>query len=226
MEEITLNKIIYNLRRIIAGGSISDDDSFPSSQCEFIINNKRSLLLKEYIQKDRAITSEMTQTITLEMQVVDKNECQIDLPTGCTITRSIKNIPSILEFNDVYAVRFLGLLDDTPIHLTSFAQANWHKYRKFVKNKKVAFIRNNYVYVINPQLLEYIKLDAIFTSPRDAAEFLCPTGNCFTLDSRYPFPAYLIDTLNRLVYDSEFRLLLAAKLADNTNDTKDNILPK
>lgn len=218
-----LSEIIYNIKNLRAGGIQSDDENISDDQYAFIIDYYRAKLIKQELEKGKNIKDLYTQNLgKVEISKFDKNECcEID---NCTL-RSKLQIPKPMESNNGLNITFVGLLDGTPFQRYTFNSSYWKKYNKYTKLSPGYYYQNGYIYLVDVPniMLSYINIQGVFEDPKEAEEFRtckCPDNNVACIDSfnfEYPIPQYLIDTIIKMIADSELRLTL--NQLDTTNNS-------
>lgn len=218
----TLNEIIYNIKNIRKAGGLTDDDDLSNRQLYFIVGYVRSMLIKEYIQKSRSITSAMVQSLPcVELVIADQAEC-CDIKTNCKILRTKERLPQILEFNGKLLFKFIGTLSGEEFTYTSESQIVWLQYRKYNKGR-YAYFRNGYLYIVSELDLQYIRVDAVFEDPTELASYTdCNSNKCFDPESPYPLPEYMIQPLTSLIFSRELRDWMNGGRQDNRNNAEDD----
>ena len=218
----TLNEIVFNIRRLAkAGADLTDDAVPPFKQVAFWVNYYRALLIKRDIDKGRTINTDVeTDLGCVELKLVDKAEC-CTVRAGCKVLRTVKKIPKLVEFAHTNALTFVGLIDKvTQFQVTNPVKSVWSKYNRYLNQANEAFQLNEYVYVLNNSILQYINIRGIFEDPMAAVGFnTCEGVPCYTEDSQYPMAAWMLPAVTELILTKELRMVLATP-ADVTNDAK------
>lgn len=206
-----LSEIIYNIKNLRAGGVQSDDDNIADEQIAFIINYYRAKLIKQELDRGKDIKTIYVQNLgKVEVDTFDKNECcAIE---NCSIRTKLQ-LPKVTESNGKLNITFVGLLNGEPFQEYSSTSAYWKQYNKYTKNLPGYYYENGYIYLINlPNvMLSYINVKGVFEDPKQAEEFrTCKCNNdtnCIEgFDFEYPIPHYMVDTIVKMVADSEFRI--------------------
>lgn len=219
---LTLSKLIKDIQRIAASGPIPDDFRIPDRQVELWITELRSKLISQQISKNKDISDIWIQRIgCLELEQVDKAEC-CDIETECLILRSVRRLPQTIESSDANFIVAVTGLDGTHITPTTRYRQRYKRYSRYTGRNKGWFIKDNYLYVINDDLLQYVNVDGIFDDPRELAEFKTCTGEfCFTYDSSYPISAKMAGEITDIIVATKVRALLSIP-QDTTNDSSNN----
>lgn len=228
-----LSEIVYNIRNLIAGGILSDDENLSKLQVGFMVNYYRAKLLKQDQDKGRLNQTLYTQNLGLvDLIQADKNECcALGFTTEC-ILRSKFKVPRPLETNQSLNFTFVGLLDGTPFTQVTHNSAYWSFAAKYTGKITKWYYLNGYIYLLNPSsiMLDAINIQGIFEDPLEANRFKscdCP-GNNIDCDNAfssfefdYPLPLHHTDTIVKLVAQSEVALLRAFP-TDVSNNGIDN----
>jgi hypothetical protein len=227
----TLNKIVYNILDLRYGGVTPDDTYLSERQIKHWVHTERAVLLQQELSKKRELPIQVVQDLgCVPLDCVSIVECcdsSLSLGSDEFIGRTPElPIPlashySIQGVNDLFT--YVGLVDGTPIDLTSEVIALNGKYKKFTANKRRAFYKNNRIYVTNPEGLEIINIRGIFTNPEEAAKFnYCSGDPCYSDDSIYPLMSYLESPLIQIILSKYLNYSINPNLKDLNNDAKDN----
>jgi len=224
-----LSEIIYNVKNLISGGVTSDDLNIRDSQFSFIINYYRSKLLKQDSERGRLNLDLYKQNLgKVEVIMADKNECcDID---ACII-RTKHKIPTPSETGSGLNITFVGLLGGNPFQKQMHNSVMWGNHSKYTKNITKWYYRSGYLYIVNPPTneLKWINIEGVFEKPEEAVKFRtcdCPDNNedCFdSLDIKYPLPEYHVDTIVKMIADTELKILTGLG-KDDTNNGEDELL--
>lgn len=195
---VTLRKIIYDIRGLIRDAK-SDDLHFTDRQIAFWINNRRAKLIKERLDKGQSISSQTYQVVdNLSIDYID-SIIGLDVDSGCKVMR-VGKLPNIIEDSDgqplIFGLRALDVFSTIP--LMHKVQAIKVKNNKYTKNMLIAFIENEFIYILgNNAYLENLTLNAVFEDPFDANKYI--TGEDMSYDDPYPMDANLVDLLKQLI---------------------------
>lgn len=224
-----LSEIVYNIKNLIAGGIESDDENLSNEQLSFIVGYYRARLIKQDQEKGRVDKSLYVQNLGLvDLVEADKNECC----EGECILRTKLKIPRPLETYKGLNITFVGNSDGLPYDMQKANTIFWNKSAKYTGKEPKWYYQNGYIYIINPpsDMLETINIQGIFEDPSVAEKFrVCDCeqneGDCtsvYELDYEYPLPLHLVDTVVKLVAETELRLLSSFP-TDLTNDSVDQV---
>ena len=218
------SEIIYNIKNLIAGGIQSDDQDLSNRQLAFIVNYYRSKLLKQDQQKGRFNKELYVQNLgKVTLIKADKNEC-CDI-TSCVLRTALK-VPKPIETEKGINISFVGTLGGSPFKKTYHNVLPWKGAAKWTGKTPSWYYQNGYIYVIDPptDMITYVNIQGIFEKPEDAIKFRtcdCPQNNenCFdTLDYEYPLPLHHVDTIVKLIAQTELSILSSVPI-DTSNDS-------
>lgn len=207
----------------MAGGIQSDDQNLSNSQLAFITNYYRSKLLKQDQDKGRFAAELYVQNLgKVTITKADKNECCV---TDSCILRTELKVPRPLETYKGINITFVGRLNGSPFVKTYHNALPWNAAHKWTKNEPKWYYQNGYIYIVNPptDMLTYVNIQGIFEKPEDAITFRtcdCVQNNedCFdSLDYEYPLPQHHVDTIVKLVAETELRILTSIPIDTSNN---------
>lgn len=212
MEFVSLRAIIYDLLNIIRGGKITDDEPISERQIEFWIHQYRSKLIKQDIDKGKFVNSDYIQ----DFANVDGSALLIvpELQETRTIYRTDVQIPKTLDFNYKSGITFIGDVEGNEIQLVPFPRATWQKHKKYTSKDILAYLKNRYIYLENHNGLQYLRLRGIFELPTEIPGF--------NLDSKYPIPINMLDTLKAMILKQELGIEYASP-SDDENDARHEV---
>ena len=134
---VTLDHYAYNIRNIARSGQgDSDDDRLNIKQIRFWINQYRALGMFQITDYGKDIHPQFVQDLgVIPLEDVDKADSNCPcVEWGCTIKR-IK-IPKLIDFPDLRALTFVGLINKQNDFIINYASEAHHKtHTKFGKLK-------------------------------------------------------------------------------------------
>lgn len=224
MSTLTLPQLVYNLRNIIRDNR-SDDIKVTDRQLEFIINYYRARLIKQEVDKNRPVSSNIIQDLgKVPLTKMDMSEIS-GVVTGDNILRTTDEIPKLLELNQKDAIIYIGGLDKVSnIDFVTKAQSKWNRYNKYGSKLPTAYYRNGYIYIINfPKNTKFINIEGIFVDPREVSRYKTDGIMCYDItQDPYPMSEYMISTLTDMVVSKELTVFLQMT-PDEVNDASDEI---
>lgn len=213
----------------MAGGIESDDENLSNEQLAFIVGYYRAKLFKQDQDKGKMNKSLYVQNLgRVPLTQVDKNECC----EGDCIIRTELKIPTPLDSARGLNITFVGTANGRPFDRQEHNTIIWNKAAKYTGREPKWYYQNGYLYIINPpsMMLEYINIQGVFQDPSVAESFRtcdCPDneGDCSSfanMDFEYKMPLHHVDTVVKLVAETELRLLSAFP-SDVSNDSLDQV---
>lgn len=222
------SEIIYNIKNLRAGGIQSDDENISDRQLAFIIDYYRAKLVRQEAMKhghtDRQDIQDLGRVSIIQ---ADPHEC--DCPVDACILRTELPIPSTLELGDGsgHGFTFVGHYGGTAFQETTWQRAPWDFHAKYTGDKPKWFIKGKYIYLINPPdpMMSVMNIQGFFENPQEANKFRtcdCDNGEaCKTgFDFEYPLAAHLVDTVMKMIMESEMRWSTLIPM-DTSNDSLD-----
>ena len=224
MSTLTLPQLVYNLRNLIRDNR-SDDIKVTDRQLEFIINYYRARLIKQDVDKNRAISSNIIQDLGKEaLTKMDMSEID-GVVTGDSILRTTNKIPKLIELNQKDAMIYIGGLDKVSnIDFVTKAQSKWNRFNKYGSKLPTAYYRNDYVYIVNfPKNTKFINMEGIFADPREVSHYKTDGISCYDITrDPYPMSEYMISTLTDMIVSKELTVFMQM-IPDQVNDASDEI---
>ena len=199
----TYRELVYMCLDEIKG--MSDDFSFTEDHIMLLLDNYRSLLLKQkYSDVRKTVLESNYQTLCLDLIEVPAI-AGVPCHGGRTYLRSKHKVPFLLGIGNtrVYPQDYY----QGEIIFVSRDRMRYVGHNKYLQNIIYCSLGpDNYLYFTssNPQFLylEKVRLTGIFQNPREAAELSCGTEcdrKCDVLDSEFPMEEALQSTLIQLV---------------------------
>lgn len=214
----TYNTLRSDIRNMATSGSNPIDFRIPDSQIDFWVDQTRSKLISQSIQKRKDITTVWVQILPcLELQHVDKSEC-CDLPSNCKVLRTVLQIPRTVETSADNCILKVTDSSGNIIPKTTENGAKYDQYNKYTSNQTKWYEKNMYIYIINNDTLSKINVHAIFESPMDLADYESCTGEtCFNDNDEYPCSLKMASEITDIVYKTKVIPFMTLP-QDNSND--------
>lgn len=225
---LSLNTLAYDIFEL-SKGVISDDDSIDYRQIKFWINTQRALWLRNEFNKNRTIDEGFIQDLgCVEMEDVDSSQC-CNIQSGCTIKRSVLEIPQTIERNNEPTITSIGPVNpvEKRWRLVPYSNIQFVGKGRFSKNLIYPFILNNHIYLMfnadnqTAKLIKYISIRGVFEDPTKVKDFVdCSGVSCYTDDNRYPINLWLWNYMKASIVKSNLRYEIFA-----TSDVINNSSP-
>lgn len=218
----TARELIYNIKSILRGGLITDDDKISDRQIMFVIDSIRSTLLRRQYDSGQSISDNHIQTIKcLELEEVD-TAFSSTFPSDCKVYKTALQIPKPIEAKAKDLILSVGPSEFglTGYEFIPYSRLPYARNTKFKRPLAVLF--NGYIYVLDAPYTVNISVSGVFESPNSLAEYNdCGGTACFSWDSQYPISAHLIDALTRMAIEELTPETRA--LSDKINDSNQKL---
>ena len=206
----TLDELSYDILSNLEGTSrVSDDSEFSLEQIAFKINTVRAMLIRQDQAKGRSLSDNILQTLPcMEVIKVNASEC-CNITSPCELYRTKLTIPTPIElYQKDLIVRVSGVDITGPSwNFVSLAHIDYSGLSKWTKNSTKWFIKDRYIYILNPPAVKKISITGVFEDPRDLAEYsTCAGAACYTPSSDYPISGHMLPTLKQLVLEDLLRM--------------------
>lgn len=219
MESLTANGITMSMIKTIRGGGVpSDDERLEQRTVLRYFNNYRAVVIKQKFDRNRLIDPQLWQKIN-GMVITKTDEFEAcNITSGCTLKRV--KIPKVIHFPDNKGIRILKPDQKTYYKIVHPDELDILMWRATQISPYFAWISGDHAYLVTPEgdISKYISIRVILADPTEIKDFE-PAGcaDCFTWDSRYPVNREMVATIQNLVYEKEFRLVLSTQ-SDDIND--------
>lgn len=228
---LTLTEIIYNIRNLKAGGRASDDSHLSDRNYAFIINYYRTLLIKQDLQKGRHVNSQLVQNLgKVKIKKVDPKECNCDIK-GCSLYKVETPLPKAIEVDGIPQFPFVGTTTGKPFQRTTYHGLHFSQHSPYTGRMEKWFSLDDDIYIASPNhnLGKHAGIHILAEDPQAANKYkTCECDNneeCYVgMDFEYPMPMAMLDTLYKMMMDTELRFS-DQHLSDNTNNGKDDVQP-
>lgn len=197
--------ILYNLE---GTSRISDDSEINIEQIYFKIDTTRALLIRQDQSKGRSLSDNIMQTIScVEVIQVSASEC-CGITSDCTILRTKFKLPRPIELHQKdLVVRVSGVnIESSSWNQISYAKLQYAGKSFITKDSTKWFLKDNYLYIINPPNIKMISVSLVAEQPSDLARFSsCAGAPCYSVTDEYPISAHMIPTLKQLILEDLLR---------------------
>jgi hypothetical protein len=183
----TLNHITADVRNIATSGSNPIDFRISTNQMEYWAHQFRATFISQAIQKRQDINDAWVQSITcLDLIEVDKSEC-CEIVTNCKILRTELTIPRTIETNNKNGIVRVVKPNGDSIPQVTPSEARYTYASKYGSLGAKWYLKNDYVYIIDDDVLESISVYGLFDNPTDLASYTnCGGSTCYDRNGRYP----------------------------------------
>ena len=228
----TLNELVYDLTNLIRSGRISDDEPLSPRLIEFWIQNTRSRLIRNDLEKKRSINPDLIQTLgCVPLSPVDASECGCTT-VGCKVLRTDSQIPHAIELYQKNLITRVGPINtlEKPYTMISYHRVPFIGSDKFTKKLIRSVLHNGYIYLIlNDKIsrLSMVNIQGVFEDPTEAGQFNhCNGDACYTSDSTYPISSVMIEDMKKMIIDNNFKIAISAptdNLGNASHEVESNV---
>lgn len=181
--------------------NINNSDSvFDTLYYTDLINEQRSLAIRNEYNKKREIDPNIQQSFCTELELVDEDNCCITVPIGCKILRTKLVIPNTMEFHHSKGITSIGpvLMTKKRFSLINYNRVPYIGSGRTTAKSIYAFLYDNYIYIISKdpliKMMQHITIQGIFEDPSSLGAFTdCGgTGNaCWSPSDPYPMNQWM-----------------------------------
>jgi len=215
----------------------SDESTITKELYTDLINEQRSLLIRNEYGKNRSIDPNVKQELPcLEVEIVSPTTCCVSLPGCKNILRTKKRIPSVIEFSHKSGIISVG-----PTNIL-FPRYSFIEYARvpYVGNGRTtsqsiySFLYDGYLWIFCKDfskiaLMENITTEALFDDPTELSAFInCSTGtSCWSPDKPYPMKPWMwLYAKEQIKQQLGLKLGLPLDESNNAKDDKINVPTK
>lgn len=223
----TLNELVYDIKNPGFGGVQSDDIQISDRHVAYWINDARDLLIGQLLSSGKSIPETIVQHLEcVELECLDPAEC-CDITSTKKVLRSTQKLPKTVHRNNRNTI----LSVTSPDKSKSFSQTNYfrarsNKYNKYTGDEPRWFIKNDYLYIVNELVLEYVSVSGIYEDPTEALLFnKCDGSSCFSWDDDYPITQRMSRVITTMVLQERLGITQQAP-NDQKNDARPHGSPQ
>lgn len=222
---ITLNHLIYDIIGIASSGSYPNEMKISNEQCKFWIEEVRAQLIGQALNKRDDIHDSWIQYIgCVELEQVEDSSCCL-VDSDCHVLKSVKRIPSTIDTYKDNMIISVTTVEGVSIPKSNPIKQKYQVYNKYTGNSKSWYLKDNYLYIINDQLLSYVSLSGIFERPSELSAFVeCSGEVCFTDSSTYPVSLAIASQITDIVVKTKAQPFFLFP-SDESNDAS-SVTPK
>lgn len=206
----SLNSIVQDIMLTYRDNQVSESENLSRIQVELWIHQYRALLIKQDLDKGREVNPDYVQTIG-PLHISKVSNC-----TGGFNYKSDEEIPNFIDLHFGSGIVAIKDMNGDLIQLGTETKAKYQVSRKYTCKDYIAYIKNNHLYILGPEHLEYVKIEGILEDPTQA-------GECFDRDNTpYPVPANMIPTIKQMIFERELNIMLTVP-SDHTNNSTNDV---
>lgn len=172
---------------------------------------KRARFLTNTLEKKTSLSRFFSQAFDIEITKIDitAKDCEEALPDGCDIAfKTVENVPIPLKIG-VHPFDYVGAPGGHKAYgYTNFGSESTLRHLPYVgKKPRYAYI-NDKIYIFNEPNSNKIRIEGVFSDPRDLAAFKkCGTDKpCFSETENFPIDGATLELIIRDIMATELRL--------------------
>lgn len=220
---VTLQQIIDDVRAIASSGSNPNEFKIPDEEIAYWVAQVRAMLISQSLAKRDDLNDTWLQTIScMELEQADESECCL-APSSCYVLKTVKQLPATVDTWRANWIVSVTTAVGEPISKSNRFANRYQKYNKFTGTTRYYYLKNNYIYIVNDQLLDYINVTALFENPTDLSDYVtCENDSCFTYESNYPISANMTSQLTDIIIKTKVIPFMQFP-ADNENNGNNDV---
>lgn len=205
----SLNAIIDDIFLILRDNNISESENLSRIQVEQWIHQYRAYLLKQDLDKGRAVNPQYVQVIG-PLHISKISNC-----SGGFLYKSDEELPKFIDLHFGTGLVWVKDMEGNLIQVGSETKAKYQLARKYTCNDYIAYQKSSHLFLGGPGFLEWVQIGGILEDPTKAE-------GCFDYDNTpYPIPVNLIPTLKSLIFSKELNIMLTVPTDTTNNSTND-----
>jgi hypothetical protein len=180
-------------------------------ELEDLVVIHRARILTNSLQKNPALKKYYSQSIILELEEVNKDECDEIAECNCeNVLRTKEEIPEVLKIG-VNPYDYFGSPGGAQAYgWTTFAAEQYLAASTYI-GKRIRYTRlNNRGYVFNEKNAEKIRVEDVFADPRKLANFSCSAVEnipCYSATSDFVADEAVAQLVIESILTKELRLI-------------------
>ena len=205
---MTIDNIIDDILLEIRNNNISESESLNRAQIELWVDQYRSMLIKQDIDKGRDFSTNYIQTI-YDIDIVEvpsNNKNYLYFASDIVM-------PKTIDFHNKYGITRIFDNTNNEIQLMSSKRASINSSRKYSGTDTVAHIENGKIMLKGNVRIDTINIDLVAERPTAVPGFKR------NLDE-YPISINMLPTIKQLIFEKELKILMPS---DNTNNSNNDI---
>jgi hypothetical protein len=218
-----IKKIISRVRSLYNKGTASDDSRLSDRHIYAKLISARSMLIKREINQKRQVSDWIVQSIScLQMVTALPNECPCAPIPGCKILRSKLPIPKPVQ--SAIGPELEGVTNQNGNKV--YSKTDWvrRKYKsgaKFTSEIADYFIKDNYLFIDESSLLEYVSISGVFEDPLEVVYTdACKEACIDPYNEEFPIDEQLTDAVIQMA-TQELVQVFKSMPSDQENDGLD-----
>ena len=225
---MTLNELISELRLIIRGQELYDDDELDDRLLKQWVHNQRALWIRNETNKNHSIDDQIIQKACIPLEIADRSDCPVQV-TQYDVLRSTLPIPKTIELHQSDGIIRISPVDQLALDFSyvPIERAKVAGNGRFNKTLVFSYRYHSYLYVHSQKssnyarYLRFLMVYALWEDPVALAQFNHIDGTpCYSDTDDYPLNSWMWNYIKGAILRTEFDLLVAAP-EDKVNDADD-----
>jgi hypothetical protein len=202
-------EIVFHLKNLKAGGTQSQNMNISDMEYLAMVDYYRATLIRQQQGAGYRINDRFIQ----DLGIIDIAPLYDNISTYATIVE----IPSPIEVP--LGVLIVDVVSTTGINYQkgNYSSVKWSKFSRLTKDEPKWFFVDNKVGVVNHVGSDKVRVKGIFESPYKALVFAKKHNELDPLDFEYPVTTTMLDTIYKMIIESEMKFLMLTH-----NDTLNN----
>lgn len=213
---MTLKEVVQGVQNLQGGGISNDDNKLSDEQVADMVHYYRSKLIRQELDRGYKLDPMLIQPLfKLEVERVTFN--RNEPLSGKTVFRTIKKLPRAISTRGTNLVTFVGhnLLGQAFQRTTPY-KTQFDIFRPFTGLNIKWFEFDEKIYVITEDPLKTIVVQLVAENPTKVVELNGGLDVYNPFDYEYPISNTMIDTIFKLMVDSELKI--DSTPTDDVND--------
>jgi hypothetical protein len=211
---MTAKEIVFNIKNLKAGGTQSQDNSLSDFQILSMIDYCRSILIRQQQGNGYRINDNLVQDLgNIDIIMTDQRKRYY-------ITN--REIPKPIETSMAVMLTYVGDGSETSYQKAVRHSNKWSKFSRFTSGDPKWYFVGDNIGVSNPTGLRCLQVRGVFESPYKAVVFAGKDDPMDPLNFEYPISSTMIDSIYKMIVDSEFRLQMIMNRDTLNNGSDEN----
>jgi len=191
---ISLNRIAYSAAYTLG----RQYDNYLLEKLKFEAVGIAAMLIRRDFERNGVSREFLLSLGCIPLVCADPKECCVGLPAEYELLRTDRKIPKPARTKDSDSFYYVGTVDkrksfyEVPFEIYDFVGQN-----KYTSRSTYYIYMNDYVYILNPpsDTFKWINITSVFADPRQIADFVTCSGDCYSDDSPFPLSEDLLPLL-------------------------------
>lgn len=203
------SELVSGIKNLKAGGVVSQSTSITDMQYLYMIDYYRAILIRQQQSNGYKINDRFVQD--LEYLTVE------DYGRGMHVTE--RDLPVPIEVHNSTLITHVSDTYDVPYQRSTLSSVAWTNYSRLTRDEPKWFHVGAKIGVVNHKANNKLRVWGVFEHPYEVLKFLAKHDEFDPLNFEYPMSATMVDTIYKMIVESEFRVLgLPQDRLNNSSD--------